>query len=81
MSVGGDIFSELGKIPKNMSLVEYQFNYATQSSEMGKYFFRIKQVCSDGYTGFNKINSIELESSTKPATNIYHNPYLGYSWY
>jgi hypothetical protein len=64
-----------------MPVVEYQFNYATQSCEMGKYFFRIKQEYPDGYTWFNKIKSIELESSTKHATNIYHNPHPGYSWY
>jgi Secretion system C-terminal sorting domain len=79
LSHDGYHFSSIGTIAKNTSSENniYKFLYTSGSSASGVYFFRIKQVYSNGYTRFSEIRSIELEKSAIPKFSIYPNPSSG----
>ena len=63
-------------MPKNPDHT-YKFIYATGRDKKRNYFFRIKQVYSNGYTRFSEIKSIELENTDESKINIYPNPSSG----
>jgi len=78
MSKDGHKFKNIGIITKNTTNTDpYRFRYTAKNEENGVYFFRIKQVYSNGYTRFSDIKSAELESSGSPKFNFYPNPSNG----
>jgi hypothetical protein len=52
------------------------FDYSNQV-ERGLFFFRVKQVYSNGYVRFSNIRQLELENPGKPEFIIYPNPSSG----
>jgi hypothetical protein len=70
-------FSDIASFAKNISSDSYRYLYTTHQNETGKFFFRVKQVYSNGYTRFTEIKSVDLESSARPLINIYPNPSKG----
>ena len=77
MSRNGSNFSTVGKQSKDVFESNgYKFLYSANNGS-GTYFFRVKQVYSNGYTRFTDIKSIELQNSGIPKINIYPNPSNG----
>lgn len=77
ISRNGSNFSSIDTQSKNYSGNNYRFIYAADDDGDHLYFFRIKQVYSNGYTRFSEIRSVELKNSTVPKINIYPNPSSG----
>jgi hypothetical protein len=77
LSHDGHNFSTVSTVVKNFSSQGYKYIYTTAISENPKYFFRIKQVYSNGYARFSEIKSVELQNSDAPKINIYPNPSNG----
>jgi hypothetical protein len=77
VSRNGYNFLSIGSFPINSSTQNYKLLYASSRNESGRYFFRIKQVYSNGYTRFSEIRFIELESSAFPKFTVYPNPTNG----
>ena len=74
MSHDGSNFSTIQIMAKNFSAGSYKYIYAAGISKNPKYYFRIKQVYSNGYPRFSEARSVELENSNQPKINIYPNP-------
>jgi len=74
MSHNGYDFITIYTMPRNYSGTDYKYLYTTGISENTKYFFRIKQVYSNGYPRFSAVRTVELENSDAPKINIYPNP-------
>ncbi len=76
MSRDGYHFLTIGSMPINAENDNsgYKFLYAAGFNENGRYFFRIKQVYSNGYSIFTDIKFVELQNSSPPEINIYPNP-------
>jgi hypothetical protein len=55
----------------------YRLKYTAINEESGVYFFRIKQVYSNGYIRFSDIKSVALISSGSRKFNFYPNPSNG----
>jgi hypothetical protein len=77
ISHNGRDFTTIDTVQKNIGSSDYRYIYTTGKSENPKYFFRIKQVYSNGYPRFSEVKSIELENSDAPKINIYPNPSSG----
>ena len=70
-------FTAFGTFNKHVSGADpYTTNY-TATSGSGVYYFRIRQVYSNGYTRFSNTRKIELENSAGPRFSIYPNPSTG----
>lgn len=71
-------FSSIGLLPKNLSLSEaYKIQYDAPAGAKGIYYFRIKQVYSNGYVRYSNIKQVTLESSASFKFSIYPNPSNG----
>jgi hypothetical protein len=77
VSHNGSNFSTVDTVQKNSISNGYKYIYTTGKSENTKYFFRIKQVYSNGYPRFSEVKFVELENSDAPKINIYPNPSNG----
>ncbi len=77
VSKDGYHFSSVGSLPVNPASPDYRFLYVMGENATGKYFFRLKQVYSNGYTRFSEIKYIDLERSTSPKFTLYPNPSEG----
>jgi Secretion system C-terminal sorting domain len=77
MSHNGYEFSTIDTVLKSVATTDYKYIYTTGKSENTKYFFRIKQVYSNGYPRFSEVKSVILENSDAPKINIYPNPSSG----
>ena len=78
MSRDGHKFKNIGIILKNTTNADpYRLKYTAINEESSVYFFRIKQIYSNGYTRFRDIKSTELKSSGSPKFNFYPNPSNG----
>ena len=55
----------------------YSYNFEAPNGEPGEYYFRIKQVYSNGYVRYSNIQHITLESSDSPKFSVYPNPSNG----
>jgi len=77
MSHNGQDFVTVGTVQKSFSSSGYTYVYTAGKSENTKYFFRIRQVYSNGYPRFSEVRSVELENSNEPKINIYPNPSSG----
>lgn len=77
MSRNGRNFTSVGNQSKEeFESSAYKFLYTAQEGG-GTYYFRVKQVYSNGYVRFTDIKSIELENSDKLKINIFPNPSNG----
>lgn len=54
----------------------YQMLYST-NGESGSYYFRIKQVYSNGYVRYSNIQHVAMENSGSPKFSLYPNPSQG----
>jgi hypothetical protein len=78
VSRDGRNFSSINSFSKNTTNSDpYRFVYRAVNGESGTYFFRIKQVYSNGYTRFSIIRQVELKNSDFPAFTLYPNPSNG----
>lgn len=75
MSRNGKDFVQIGTVDKSANNEDnYQFDYTTRSDESGDFFFRVKQVYSNGYTRFSEIRKVTLKNSVVPKFIISPNP-------
>jgi hypothetical protein len=78
MSRNGHNFVSIGSVPKNTTNTDpYKLIYRTISGQTGVYYFRIKQVYSNGYSRFSNIREVTLENSDFPKFTLYPNPSNG----
>src|SRR5688572_3452531 len=78
LSKNGKKFSSIGTIPKrNQVNTTYRLNYTVGHGESGMYYFRIKQVYTNGYVRYSNIKQMELESSVTAKFSVYPNPSTG----
>jgi hypothetical protein len=75
VSRDGHHFTTVSSFPKNTgSTNPYRYIYTATDGESGVYYFRIKQVYSNGYTRFSSIRQVSLENSDFPKFTLYPNP-------
>jgi hypothetical protein len=75
VSRDGHSFISIGSVEKNTANNDaYRLIYRTISGESGVYFFRIKQIYSNGYSRFSNIRQLTLENSDFPQFTLYPNP-------
>jgi hypothetical protein len=78
MSRDGHNFTSIGSLPKNTTNTDpYRLVYKAINGESGVYFFRIKQVYSNGYSRYSNIKPVTLENSDFPKFTLYPNPSNG----
>ena len=78
VSKNGKNFQSFGTIPKrNQVNNTYRLNYMVGNGEGGMYYFRIRQVYTNGYVRYSNIRQLELESSVPTKFSIYPNPSTG----
>lgn len=78
MSRDGHHFINVGSVSKNtMNNDPYRFIYSTVNGESGIFYFRIKQVYTNGYSRFSTIKQVALENSDFPKFTLYPNPSNG----
>lgn len=78
MSRDGRVFTDIGELPRNTLTSDlYKQYYATSQNESGYFFFRVKQIYSNGYTRFSMIKKVYLENSPLPKFVMYPNPSSG----
>jgi Secretion system C-terminal sorting domain len=74
----GHHFENFGIVPKNTSNSDpYRFLYQAGGGQGGPYYFRIKQVYSNGYSRFSNIKQVSLENSDFPKFTLSPNPSNG----
>ena len=73
------ILQVLEHLPKNTNNADpYRLVYrATYMVKAGTFFFRIKQVYSNGYSRYSNIRQVTLENSDFPKFTLYPNPSNG----
>jgi hypothetical protein len=78
MSRDGHSFASIDSLPKNTDNSDaYRFVYKALNGESGAYFFRIRQVYSNGYSRYSSIKHVILENSDFPKFTLYPNPSNG----
>ncbi len=78
VSKNGKKFSSIGTLPKlNQLNTTYRLNYTVGNGESGMYYFRIKQVYTNGYVRYSNIKQMELESSVSAKFSVFPNPSTG----
>jgi hypothetical protein len=70
-------FSTIGVYPKNSTNDPYMQLFTAPNGEEGSYYFRIKQVYSNGYVRYSNIKHVILGNSDLPKFSIYPNPSTG----
>ncbi len=76
MSRDGSKFYKVGSMPKNAMAESYKLLYTT-NGETGSWYFRIKQVYSNGYARYSNIQLVAMENSGSPKFSLYPNPSQG----
>ena len=78
VSRDGNNFSSIGSVPKNTDSYDpYKLMYTAPNGESGMYYFRVKQVYSNGYVRYSNIKQVVLESSATKKFLVYPNPSKG----
>lgn len=78
VSRDGNRFNSVASFEKNGEInVPYRYIFQATDMEGGAYFFRIRQVYSNGYTRFSTIRRVDLKNSDFPAFSLYPNPSSG----
>jgi len=71
-------FITVGTMPKNTGATDaYRMLYDVPNGETGTFYFRIKQVYSNGYVRYSNIKQMILESSASVKFSLYPNPSSG----
>lgn len=71
-------FTSIGVVEKNTEGTNpYRFIYDVPNGEQGVYYFRIKQVYSNGYVRYSNIKQVTLQSSASTKFSVYPNPSSG----
>ncbi|HET6993460.1 MAG TPA: T9SS type A sorting domain-containing protein, partial [Chitinophagaceae bacterium] len=75
VSRDGRNFITIGSVEKNTANSDaYRLIFKAINGENGVYFFRIKQIYSNGYSRFSNIRQLTLENSDFPQFTLYPNP-------
>lgn len=77
VSRDGNNFTGIGTVSKNIGNDPYKINYTAPAGETGVYYFRIKQVYSNGYVHYSSIRQVVLENSVNQKFSVYPNPSTG----
>ncbi|MFI5128552.1 MAG: T9SS type A sorting domain-containing protein [Chitinophagales bacterium] len=78
MSRDGYHFTSIGTLEKNANNADpYRLVYRATSGQTGAFFFRIKQIYSNGYARYSNIRQATMENSYFPAFTLYPNPSNG----
>lgn len=78
VSKDGKQFISIGSLQKSNQLnAIYRLAYTVGNGEKGVFYFRIKQVYSNGYVRYSNIKQLELESSVTTRFSVYPNPSKG----
>ena len=78
VSRDGKDFSSIGLFPKNTNTNDpYKLKFTSYKGENGIYYFRIKQVYSNGYVRYSNIRQVLLENSATTKFSVYPNPSKG----
>lgn len=71
-------YTEIGIVQKNDNISgDYKIDFSALHGESGTYYFRVKQVYSNGYVRYSTIRQLILESSEKNIFSVYPNPSNG----
>jgi hypothetical protein len=70
-------FSTVSVFPKHGSNEAYQLLYTANPNQAGLYYFRVKQVYSNGYVRYSNIKVAQLENSGSLKFSVYPNPSSG----
>jgi hypothetical protein len=77
VSTNGSRFTTIGVFPKNMTNDPYMMIYNAPHGETGAYYFRIKQIYSNGYVRYSNIMHVIMGNSAYPKFSLYPNPSTG----
>ena len=78
VSMDGKTFSNIASFPKKINTNDpYKLIFNAPNGENGLYFFRIKQVYSNGYVRYSNIRQVILENSATTKFSVYPNPSKG----
>ena len=78
MSRDGYNFTSIGMLEKAANSADpYRLIYRAGNGQGGAYFFRVKQVYSNGYGRYSNIRQLTLENSDFPGFTLYPNPSNG----
>lgn len=71
-------YTQIGILQKNDNISgEYKMNFSALQGEGGNYYFRVKQVYSNGYVRYSTTRQLVLESFEKNPFSVYPNPSNG----
>jgi hypothetical protein len=71
-------YTPIGILQKNENIDgNYKMNFSALQGQGGMYYFRVKQVYSNGYVRYSTIRQLVLESFEKNPFSIYPNPSNG----
>ena len=78
VSRDGNNFTSIGILQKNNENTDsYKLTYTADSEDEGIYYFRVKQVYSNGYVHYSNIKHMVLKNSVRTKFSIYPNPSTG----
>jgi hypothetical protein len=78
VSKDGNNFTSIGKLPKNNdNNTAYGLTYTADGDDGGIYYFRVKQVYSNGYVHYSSIKHVIMEKSVRAKFSVYPNPSTG----
>ena len=78
VSRDGSQFYAAGNIQENINPEDpYIFIYTNNQNEGGLFYFRIKQVYTNGYTRFSEVKQVTLDAIKSPKFIVYPNPSEG----
>ena len=78
VSRDGNNFTSIGILQKNNENTDsYKLTYTADSEDDGIYYFRVKQVYSNGYVHYSNIKHMVLKNSVRTKFSIYPNPSTG----
>lgn len=76
VSRDGTGFVPVGRVEKTRPGEDdiYNYTYTTGTRESGKFYFRVKQVYTNGYSRLSEVREVTLRNSTNPEFFITPNP-------
>lgn len=77
VSRNGNNFISIGTYEKSNSNEPYRMLYSAPGGESGNYYFRIRQVYSNGYVRYSNIRHVKLENPGSVKFSLYPNPSNG----
>lgn len=77
VSRDGYNFSSVNSQQMNPNGDDYNYLFVMGENAGGRYYFRIRQVYSNGYSQFSEIKYVDLDHSPQPQFTLYPNPSSG----